>query len=402
MEDLLEERVEVENPSTGITLVGDRAPHRRELGNWLCDHPGWRPKILKASSEALWDSGALDPTSNKSKPSQQLASSMIDSFDEILAATVASRAASTPASGGKPPTRAPGSRGASLPRHIDDVDHGDTVTFHVDTLRSVIAQKMKEVEARVLAVQARAVQEALESAEEKALHACRAAWRDAMAQAGVMRAPGLARADSDDAGRSHERAPGASAVQTLFRTAADEVASACLEKAVAARPPPPPPDAAERPPPPRQEAPSRAPPRRGYALDDDDDFASSPSAALARSSALRAATSHVPAATLSPKQRTDERLFNDALDADAAGSTVSSAIGAGSAADAATARFMQASTMAELRGQQAAGALRQARAAAEAACNHRYPSVTSAHGDISQRAAAEAGSRFEDDWQAAE
>ena len=129
----LDEHVVVENSNSGELLWGDRAPRRRELGTWLFEHPGWEIKS--------------------------------DSIDEILAASLAASHARELGAQVMPSPNAPPPA---------------TVTVSVDAMRLAILQKMREVEARVIAVQARAVEEALEAAEEKAMAACRAAWRETL------------------------------------------------------------------------------------------------------------------------------------------------------------------------------------------------------------------------------
>ena len=136
----LDEHVVVENSNSGELLWGDRAPRRRELGTWLFEHPGWEIKS--------------------------------DSIDEILAASLAASHARELGAQVMPSPNAPPPA---------------TVTVSVDVMRLAILQKMREVEARVIAVQARAVEEALEAAEEKAMAACRAAWRETLKESGLLR-----------------------------------------------------------------------------------------------------------------------------------------------------------------------------------------------------------------------
>ena len=136
----LDEHVVVENSNSGELLWGDRAPRRRELGTWLFEHPGWEIKS--------------------------------DSIDEILAASLAASHARELGAQVMPSPNAPPPA---------------TVTVSVDAMRLAILQKMREVEARVIAVQARAVEEALEAAEEKAMAACRAAWRETLKESGLLR-----------------------------------------------------------------------------------------------------------------------------------------------------------------------------------------------------------------------
>lgn len=136
----LDEHVVVENSTTGELLWGDRAPRRRELGTWLFEHPGWEIKS--------------------------------DSFDEILAASLAASHARELGAQVMPSPNAPPPA---------------TVTVSVDAMRLAILQKMREVEACVIAVQARGVEMALEAAEEKAMAACRAAWRETLNESGLLR-----------------------------------------------------------------------------------------------------------------------------------------------------------------------------------------------------------------------
>ena len=136
----LDEHVVVENSTTGELLWGDRAPRRRELGTWLFEHPGWEIKS--------------------------------DSFDEILAASLAASHARELGAQVMPSPKAPPPA---------------TVTVSVDAMRLAILQKMREVEACVIAVQARGVEMALEAAEEKAMAACRAAWRETLKESGLLR-----------------------------------------------------------------------------------------------------------------------------------------------------------------------------------------------------------------------
>ena len=136
----LDEHVVVENSNSGELLWGDRAPRRRELGTWLFEHPGWEIKS--------------------------------DSIDEILAASLAASHARELGAQVMPSPNAPPPA---------------TVTVSVDAMRLAILQKMREVEACVIAVQARGVEMALEAAEEKAMAACRAAWRETLKESGLLR-----------------------------------------------------------------------------------------------------------------------------------------------------------------------------------------------------------------------
>lgn len=241
---------------------------------------------------------------------------------------------------------------------------GGMVTIEAGVLRAVIQQKLREVEARVMAVQSRAVQEALDAAEEQAMAACRSAWRASVVQAGLCPARPHEHYPKETKLSKHQ--PGTLDVQHIFRSVADDVTAACIKKAVphgdgaSMRLPEAPSHQSRQP----THAPARTTATTGsatqrqvlYDFDDDDGPRSLPSRAASRPVGQRLEESSV--LRTGPNQP----------------SVV---------------------TMAALRGQQAEGALRQARAAAEAAYSSQMM-----RGSVSPQEPSQIF--LDNEWQAAE